>query len=82
MIASILVLQNPYWARVGEGGRYSLELPAGKHALVAYWTAGAMERKEIEVPEGGKVTADFSLVDSGRTVRHPNKFQQPYGRYR
>lgn len=82
MIASILVLQNPYAARVGEGGRYSLELPAGKHTLVAYWPAGAVERKEVTVPAGGKVTADFTLVDTGRTVRHLNKFQQPYGRYK
>jgi plastocyanin len=82
MIASILVLQNPYAARVGADGRYSLELPAGKHALVAYWAAGVMERREVEVPEGGKVTADFTLVDSGRLVHHPNKFQQPYGRYK
>jgi plastocyanin len=82
MIASILVLQNPYAARVGAGGRYSLQLPAGKHTLVAYWPAGAVERREIDVPAGGKVTADFTLVDSGRSVRHPNKFQQPYGRYK
>ena len=41
-----------------------------------------MEKKQIEVPAGGKAQLDFKLVDSGRTVRHMNKFGQQYGRYK
>lgn len=82
MIGTIVVLQNSSWAKVGEDGRFALALPPGKHTLIVYWSAGVMERKQVEVPEGGKVTADFTLVDSGRTARHLNKFGQQYGRYK
>ncbi len=82
MIASILVLQNPYFAKVGPDGRYALTLPEGKHALVVYWAQGVTERKEVEVRAGEKTALDFSLVDAGRTVRHLNKFGQQYGRYK
>lgn len=81
MIASILVLQNRHFAQVGPDGRYRLEAPPGKYTLVAYWARGAEERKEIELG-GTPVTADFTLVDSGRTTRHLNKFGQQYGRYK
>lgn len=82
MIASVLVLQNPHFVKVGADGKYSLSLPVGKHALVAYWSKGVTERKEIEVTEGGKLALDFDLVDTGHTTRHLNKFSQQYGRYK
>jgi plastocyanin len=82
MIASILVLQNPHWVRVGDDGRFSLELPAGKHSVVVYWSSGVMDRKDVEVTAGGKVPLDFTLVDTGRVARHMNKFGQQYGRYK
>ncbi len=82
MIASVLVLQNPYFVKVGADGKYALSLPPGKHALIAYWAKGVTERKEIEVAENGKATLDFDLVDTGHTTRHLNKFGQQYGRYK
>jgi plastocyanin len=82
MIGTIVVLQNTAWAKVGDDGRFALSLPPGKHTLIVYWAAGVMERKQIEVTNGAKVTADFTLIDSGRTARHLNKFGQQYGRYK
>lgn len=81
MLGSILVLQNEHHTRVAPDGTFKLTVPAGKHTLAVYWANGVLERKELEVPAGGKLTADLTLVDAGR-ARHVNKFGQPYGRYK
>lgn len=81
MIASVLVLQNAHYARVAPDGSYKLQAPPGKYTLVAYWDRGVIERKEIEVG-AQPVTADFTLVDTGRSRHHLNKYGQQYGRYK
>jgi plastocyanin len=82
MVSSILVVQNPYWTRVTDTGRYRLEVPPGEHTLVAWWPRGPAVRHEIVVDPGGSVEVDFTLADSGRGLRHTNKHGQPYGRYK
>jgi plastocyanin len=81
MIATVLVVQNDRYAVVDPDGHYSLSVPPGKHTLAVYWSAGVLERKEIEVEAGGKTTVDLTLTDSGR-ARHLNKYGQQYGRYK
>ena len=82
MIASIVVVQNSHFARVGEDGKFKLQLPPGKYTLVAYWAKGVTERKDVEVAPGGKTTWDVTLVDGGDRARHLNKHGQQYGRYK
>lgn len=82
MIASVLVLQNGHHAKVAKDGTFSLQVPEGKHTLVIYWSQGVLEKKEIEVAAGGKVTESFQLVDTGKRARHLNKHGQQYGRYK
>jgi len=58
MSAFILVLQNPYFARVGEGGRYRLDgVPEGSYTLVL-WTEGRpLETRKITLH--GDAEVDF-----------------------
>jgi plastocyanin len=81
MLGTVLVLQNDYQAPVQADGTFKLTVPAGKQPIAVYWANGVLERKELEVPAGGKVTVELTLVDAGR-ARHLNKFGQPYGRYK
>jgi plastocyanin len=57
MSAFILVLQNPYFALVGDDGRFNLELPDGSYSLVL-WTEGRPpETRKVTVR--GDVQVDF-----------------------
>lgn len=81
MLGTVLVVQNEHYANVEPDGTFKLTVPAGKQSIAVYWANGVLERKELEVPAGGKVSVELTLVDAGR-ARHQNKFGQPYGRYK
>jgi plastocyanin len=62
MSAFILVFSHRYFAVTGPDGRYQIgRVPAGRYTLNA-WNEGAVrESRQIAVPEGGTVEADFTL---------------------
>jgi plastocyanin len=58
----ILVLENPYFAAADERGRYAItNVPAGAYRLKAWHERLPSQTREIVVPEGGDVRADFTL---------------------
>jgi plastocyanin len=82
MIASIVVVENPFHAQLGEEGRFRLEVPPGKHKVVAYWARGVREEREVELAAGQVLDLDFALRDTGQKIRHLDKNGQAYGRYK
>lgn len=58
----VLVLPNPWFARVGENGRYIIsDVPAGTYKLRAWHERLPSKIKEITVPATGEVNVDFVL---------------------
>lgn len=82
MVASIVVVPTAHFVKVGEDGRFRLELPPGQYTLVAYWSRGVLERKPVELHARETVSWSPTLVDSGERARHLNKHGQQYGRYK
>ena len=59
MEAYILVLQNPYFARPGEGGKFRIaDVPPGEYVLKA-WYRGKTKKSNVKVPANGSVTVSF-----------------------
>lgn len=58
----ILVLSNPYFAASNERGSYRIsDVPAGTYKLKAWHERLPPQVKQITVPEGGEVRANFTL---------------------
>jgi hypothetical protein len=58
----VLVLPNPWFAHVGENGRYAIpNVPAGTYKLRAWHERLPSKIKEVTVPENGEVNVDFVL---------------------
>jgi len=58
----VLVLPNPWFAHVGENGRYTISnVPAGTYKVRAWHERLPSKIKTITVPENGEVNADFVL---------------------
>lgn len=83
MAAKILVLQNPFYAQVGEDGSYTIDnVPPGSYTLVAWGAHHVGDKKKIEVKDGQATAADYTLKAKGDSGAHLNKDGQPYGRYK
>lgn len=79
MIADVLVLANPYYARVGAGGRFTIErVPAGRHTVRAWFPYGPSASRSLDVPPAGVVAATFQLQSTVVTGAHDNKHGEPY----
>lgn len=81
MIGYVLVTPGPHYAKVARDGSFRLEgVPAGRHRVVAWAPEASPSSQEIDIPEGGEVTADFTIAASG-PKSHPRKDGTPYGSY-
>jgi plastocyanin len=61
MNATILVLENPYFAVPDENGGYSIRsIPEGKYTLVLWYDRDVVERRTIEVRAGQSLEVDFA----------------------
>lgn len=63
MFAYIGVVEHPFFAVTDKDGNFKLpaNLPAGKYVLEAFHLKAGAVTQEIEVAEGAKKTADFTL---------------------
>jgi plastocyanin len=80
MSGFVLVRDNPYWARVGPDGSFSIEgVPAGSWVLKAWHERSGESAQNLQVPETGATTAFFQL-DASKFKRapHKNKFGKDY----
>lgn len=62
----VLVLENPYFAKADDKGRYSISnVPAGTYRLKAWHERLPMQEKEITVSQEGEVKVDFNMGIKG-----------------
>jgi plastocyanin len=83
MSAFILVVENPYFARVAADGTYRIPgVPPGIYTVKAWHEKGELE-KRVMVGEQGAQDVDFE-IDARRFKPKPhlNKFGKPYKRER
>jgi plastocyanin len=81
MSAFVVVRDNPYWARVGKGGRFTIEgVPAGKWVVAAWHPRAAdVVAQDVVVTETGAAEVALKL-DASRYKRgsHLNKYGKKY----
>ncbi len=59
MEGHVLVLDNPFFARPDNAGKFEIDkLPAGDYVVVA-WYAGKVKKQNVKVPAEGTVTVTF-----------------------
>jgi plastocyanin len=80
MSAVVVVRDNPFYARTGKDGTFSIAgVPAGRYTLVAWHERGGERSMEIQVPAEGQVDAQLTLDGSKyKRVQHKNKFGKDY----
>ena len=62
MLAYVLVLQNPYFARVNNDGNFSItNLPEGKYIVKLWNERYKAENRQVEVKANVSVTVEFEL---------------------
>ncbi len=72
MSAVVLVLENPFFAKTDDAGRYAIRgLPAGRYTFRAWHERLPSQRREIVVPEKGEVRLDFVLGPGGAAAAAP-----------
>jgi hypothetical protein len=80
MSAIVVVRENPYYAKAGADGTFTLtDVPPGKYTLMAWHERGTEASTEVTVPAEGQVTTRLSLDASGfKRIQHKNKFGKDY----
>lgn len=79
MVADVLVVPNPYFARTGADGKFRIaNIPAGKYTFVAWQPSGASEKRGIAVVDGKTIQINFEVEESVFSIKHKNKFGRAY----
>jgi len=82
MVAHVLVLDTPWFARPDAGGRFALEVPPGTSGELYVWHERArLWRRKIVAGEGEALAIDLALSRPS-VPPHMNKFGKPYGSQR
>jgi plastocyanin len=67
MSCIILVLENPYFAKTDDKGRYAIpNVPAGNYRLIAWQERLFGRTNEITVGETGEIKSNFTLGPDGK----------------
>jgi hypothetical protein len=62
MEAYVVVLQNPYFAKVDKAGNYEIKnVPPGEYTLKVWNKKYKSKDKEIKIKNGETITVDFKL---------------------
>ena len=62
MEAFVLILQNPYFAKVDDSGRFAIEnVPAGRHTLQVWHPKRKADAQSVDVAKEGSVHVEFAL---------------------
>ena len=80
MSGFVVVRDNPFWARVGADGGFSIaEVPAGTWVLKAWHERAGESAQTVQIQETGTATTSFTL-DASKFKRapHKNKFGKDY----
>jgi plastocyanin len=80
MSGFVVVRDNPYFARVGADGGFSIpDVPAGSWVVKAWHERAGESSQSVELPGSGSVTLSFAL-DASKFKRapHKNKFGKDY----
>ena len=79
MTAYVVVLQNPWFVKVGPEGTYKLAgVPPGSYTL-SVWSEKGKAAKTVEVRAGASTSQDFEVDASGfKEIPHKNKFSKDY----
>ncbi len=80
MSGFVLVRDNPFWARVGADGSYSIpDVPAGSWLLKGWHERSGESARTLQVPETGTASVSLTL-DASKFKRapHRNKFGKDY----
>ena len=81
MSAVVVVVDNPYFAKVQPDGTFTVEnVPAGRHRLKAWHERAGEATVEVTVPERGSAAAGLLRLDAREWKRqqHKNKFGKDY----
>jgi plastocyanin len=80
MSGFVIVRDNPYWARVGADGSFTIpEVPAGTWVVKGWHERSGESARTVLVPEAGAVSVSLTL-DASKFKRapHKNKFGKDY----
>ncbi len=65
MRAAILVVENPFYAEVGEDGRYSIDgIPPGSYEVVVWNIEAGSEKFQLTIASSGATEADLKLTSN------------------
>lgn len=79
MVADVLVVPNPYFAKTGKDGRFRINnIPPGKYTFVAWQPTGASEKRGIAVVDGKTINVNFEVEESVFSIKHKNKYGKAY----
>jgi plastocyanin len=79
MVADILVVPNPYFAKTGRNGEFKISnIPAGRYTFVAWQPSGASEKRGVVVSNGQTVKINFDVEESVFSIKHKNKYGRAY----
>src|SRR5262249_48785864 len=80
MAATILVLPNRHFARVGADGHFRIDdLPAGNLTLYAYSRrATEPAPAAVTIAAGATASVDMTIEETRDDSQHPNKFGEKY----
>jgi plastocyanin len=83
MSATVVVRDNPYFAKAAKDGTFRIEgVAAGEYKVIAFHErSGDGAPVMVKVPATGEIAATLSLdAASYKRVQHKNKFGKAYGR--
>lgn len=79
MVADVLVVPNPYFAKTGKDGQFKISnIPPGKYTFVAWQPSGASEKRGIAVVDGKTLQINFEVEESVFSIKHKNKYGRAY----
>lgn len=77
MVAHVLVLDTPFFARPNRDGRFVLRLPAGPGELFVWHERATLWRKSMNIEGFDSIDVQLDLTRR-RVPAHLNKFGKPY----